>query len=242
MEIGGRNQETGVREPKAAESPPAAPAPMPPSVFAPPQIDRLAAEDPAARPAAVHPGAARKPGRLLRILVLLLVIALSAGIALYGDRLSGLGAYGYPGLFILNALASATLILPAPGLALAFGAGASLEPWLVGLAVGAGSTFGELTGYLAGFSGRGVIEDQALYNRVRKWMDRHGLWVIFLLALVPNPLFDLAGITAGVTKIPVWKFLAAAGVGKVIKATLVAFAGAETMSILGPVIQDWLAR
>lgn len=190
-----------------------------------------------------HPPAAGRPRRsLLRVLAILFVIILSVTIVAYGDRLARLGAYGYPGLFLLNLLASATLILPAPGLALAFAAGAALNPWLVGLVVGSGSTLGELTGYLAGFSGRGSIEDDPQYARVQRWMARFGLWVIFLLSLVPNPLFDVAGITSGVMKIPVWKFLAVTWVGKVIKSTLVALAGAGMMSTFGPLIQRWLTR
>lgn len=180
--------------------------------------------------------------RVLRILALVFVVALSLAIVVYGDRLTALGAYGYPGLFLLNLLASATLILPAPGLALAFAAGASLNPWLVGLAVGSGSTFGELTGYLAGFSGRGAIENNPNYPRVRGWMNRFGLWVLFVLSLVPNPLFDVAGITAGVMRIPVWKFLAVTWAGKVIKSVLVALAGAGMIGALRPLIQQWLAR
>lgn len=190
-----------------------------------------------------HPAAAGRPRRtLLRILAILFVIILSVTVVAYGDRLARLGAYGYPGLFLLNLLASATLILPAPGLALAFAAGAALNPWLVGLAVGSGSTLGELTGYLAGFSGRGAIETDPQYARVHGWMMRFGLWVIFFLSMVPNPLFDVAGIASGVMKIPVWKFLAVTWVGKVIKSTLVALAGAGMMSTFGPVIQRWLTR
>lgn len=170
------------------------------------------------------------------------VIGISVVIVLYADRLSQLGAYGYPGLFLLNLLASATLILPAPGLALAFAAGSALNPWLVGLAVGSGSTCGELTGYLAGISGRGVISNQAQYERISSLMRRYGLGVLFVLSLVPNPLFDVAGIIAGAMHIPVWQFLAATWVGKVIKTTVVALAGAGMMQALGPVIREWLAR
>lgn len=177
-----------------------------------------------------------------RIAVLLFVIALSAAIILYADRLSRLGAYGYPGLFLLNLLASATLILPVPGLALAFAAGSALNPWLVGLTVGSGSTIGELTGYLAGFSGRGVIANRAQYERVSGLMRRYGLGVLFVLSLIPNPLFDVAGIIAGMMRIPVWQFLAATWAGKVVKATLVALAGAGMISVFGPLIRDWLAR
>lgn len=239
--MAGRGQGAEDSRAGAGYAQPSAPAFASPLV-APPPIGPQGVEATPTQTVDAPQGAARKPSRLVRVLALLFVIVVSLGIALYGDRFSRLGAYGYPGLFLLNVLASATLILPAPGLALAFGAGASLHPVLVGLAVGTGSAFGELTGYLAGFSGRGVIEDRALYTRVQGWMSRFGLWVIFILGLIPNPLFDVAGITAGAMKIPVWKFLAAAGAGKVIKAMLVAYAGAGTMSLLGPIILKWLGR
>ncbi len=193
----------------------------------------------------IHPARRSSPGPrqiMLRVLAILFVIALSALIVIYSEQLVQLGAYGYSGLFLLNLLASATLILPAPGLALAFAAGASLNPFLVGLAVGAGSAIGELTGYLAGFSGRGIVESDPQYERVHRWMVTRGLWVIFILSIVPNPLFDVAGITAGAMRMPVWKFLGAALPGKVIKATLLALAGAGMMDALSPVIERLLMR
>jgi len=184
------------------------------------------------------------PGRtrLLRVLALLFVVVLSLLIVRYGNRLAGLGAYGYPGLFLLNLLASATLILPAPGIALAFAAGSALNPFLVGLAVGSGSTVGELTGYIAGASGRGIVKNDPNYPRIRDAMARYGLWIIILLSLVPNPLFDIAGMVAGATRIPVWQFLAAAWIGKVTKATLIALAGAGMIQALAPLIERWLVR
>lgn len=177
-----------------------------------------------------------------RVLALILVVALSAAIIAFRDRLAQLSGYGYLGLFLLNVATSATLILPVPGLALAFAAGSSFSPVLVGLAVGLGSTFGELTGYLAGYSGQGIVENQAQYARVQGWMRRYGLWVIFVLALIPNPVFDVAGILCGVLRIPVWKFLLAAGVGKVIKATVIAYAGLGTVHLLGPSLQHYIGR
>jgi uncharacterized membrane protein YdjX (TVP38/TMEM64 family) len=180
--------------------------------------------------------------KLLRVLAFLFVIALSVLVVLYGNRLSGLGAYGYPGLFLLNVASSATLILPAPGLALALAAGAALNPYLVGLAVGSGSALGELTGYVAGATGRGMVEGDPNYPRVRGWMENKGLAVIFVLSIVPNPIFDVAGIVAGAMRIPLWKFLVVAWAGKVIKSTLVALAGAGAMQALAPLIERWLTR
>jgi uncharacterized membrane protein YdjX (TVP38/TMEM64 family) len=175
----------------------------------------------------------------MRVMALVLVVGVSAAIIRYGDRLAALGSYGYLGLFLLNLLASATLILPVPGLALAFAAGSSFSPLGAGLAIGAGSTFGELTGYIAGYSGRGALENSERWQQVRRWMERYGLWVLFILSLVPNPLFDIAGITAGMMRIPIWKYLAACGAGKIIKATTLAYIGAGSIPWLEGLIRQW---
>jgi membrane protein DedA with SNARE-associated domain len=73
-------------------------------------------------------------------------------------------------------------------------------------------------------------------------MERFGVWVIFVMSLIPNPVFDIAGITAGMMRIPFWMFLIAAWAGNVLKATLVALACAGTMALLDPVIQRWLGQ
>ncbi|MGD9001150.1 MAG: VTT domain-containing protein, partial [Anaerolineae bacterium] len=55
--------------------------------------------------------------------------------------------------------------------------------------------------------------------------QRYGVFAIFLLALLPNPLFDVAGMAAGALRLPVWKFLLSCAAGKVIKNILFAVAG-----------------
>ena len=135
-------------------------------------------------------------------------------------------------LFGLAALSTATLILPAPGLALTAVAGAAGDPILVGIVVGLGQAVGELTGYFAGSSGRSFLPETAAIAKLSEWLQRRGVIVIFALALVPNPVFDVAGIAAGVLRMPVARYLAAAASGKVIKNIVVA-AGA---SILGGLV------
>jgi uncharacterized membrane protein YdjX (TVP38/TMEM64 family) len=129
-------------------------------------------------------------------------------------------------------LGNATVILPAPSLAIVSVVGAVLNPYLVGLIAGAGSALGELTGYLAGYSGRAVVQDEKRYAQVSRWMQRHGLWVIFVLSVIPNPLFDLAGIAAGVLRIPVHHFLLACFAGKTVKTTLFALGGNTLLDTL----------
>jgi uncharacterized membrane protein YdjX (TVP38/TMEM64 family) len=170
--------------------------------------------------------------QISRILALALVIAITVYIFSIRDQAERLQAYGLPGIFLLSILANATVILPAPGIALTFAFGAVFNPFLVAIAAGAGATLGELTGYLLGFSGRGIVDDFKAYERIKAWTARHGGWTILVLAFVPNPLFDLAGAAAGALGMPLPKFLFWVLIGKSLKMLLFAYAGA--MSI------DWL--
>jgi membrane protein DedA with SNARE-associated domain len=53
-----------------------------------------------------------------------------------------------------------------------------------------------------------------------------------VLALVPNPFFDLGGICAGALKMPVTRFLFWCTLGKMTKMVIVAFAGAYSIEWL----------
>ncbi|HET7010883.1 MAG TPA: VTT domain-containing protein [Anaerolineales bacterium] len=165
-----------------------------------------------------------------------LALAASIGITLFVFSLRGetqrLAAYGYPGIFVLSLLANATVILPAPGVAFTFAMGAVLPPPLVALVAGSGAALGEITGYLAGFSGQGLATGSAFYEKLRQWTAANGVWAILVLALIPNPFFDIAGATAGLLRMRFTTFLLATWAGKVIKMLAFAYAGAASFTWL----------
>jgi membrane protein YqaA with SNARE-associated domain len=167
--------------------------------------------------------------RIASLLAVAGVIALA--FALRG-RAAQFAAYGYPGIFLLSLLANATLILPVPGVALTFAMGAVFNPFGVALAAGTGATLGELTGYLAGFSGQGIADNLAIYQRLTEWMTRYGGWVVLVLAFIPNPFFDLAGAAAGALRMPLGKFLIWLWIGKTLKMLVFALAGANSITWL----------
>lgn len=171
-------------------------------------------------------------GKLFRFLVIFLVLAISVLIFSFRDRFAELAAIGYPGIFLVSLLGNATIILPAPSLALVFAMGSALPPLLVGLAAGVGEALGELTGYAAGFGGRAVIQDQKVYDRLEDWMQRRGGITVFVLSVFPNPFFDLAGIAAGTLRYPLWRFLLVCWLGKTIKTTVVAWAGSQSITLV----------
>lgn len=166
--------------------------------------------------------------RVLRVLVLLAVIALSIAIYAYRAQAVELANYGYVGIFLLSFLANATIILPAPGVMVVFVMGGVFSPWSMALTAGIGAALGELSGYAAGYGGQAIIENAQRYQQIVGWMQHKrslAYALIFVMALVPNPFFDLAGIAAGSLKIPLLPFLFWCGSGKIIKMLLFAYAG-----------------
>jgi uncharacterized membrane protein YdjX (TVP38/TMEM64 family) len=164
--------------------------------------------------------------------VILLSVAITLAILAWHDRIKGLGQYGYLGVFLISLMGNATVVLPAPSLAAVFAIGSVLNPVLVGLAAGVGEALGELTGFLAGYGGRAVVEDRAAFQRLERWVGRYGLIVIFVLSVIPNPLFDLAGIAAGMLRFPLWQFLLSCWAGKTLKTMAFALAGAQSADFL----------
>ena len=168
---------------------------------------------------------------LLRFGAFLAVVAIVALAVIFRDRVN-LGDVGYVGLALTVLIASGGLVLPVPSLASACAAGILLEPQYVALVAGSAGAVGELSGYFLGYSGRGVLDQSRLYQRMERWMRRRGWLVLFVVALVPNPIFDFVGIAAGALRYPVWRFLAIVWAGKFLKFFTVAYACVHSV--------DWL--
>lgn len=161
------------------------------------------------------------------LLMLLASIAISVLIIVFNKQLRDLQQFGYIGIFLLMFLGNATVLIPVPVLAplnILLG-GIFSSPLLLGITVGVASSFGELVGYLAGYSGSGIVKSSKVYKKIELQVEKYGLWAIFFLALIPNPLFDVAGLAAGALGIKWWKFLIAVTAGKTIRAIAFAYIG-----------------
>lgn len=169
---------------------------------------------------------------ILRILAVTAVIGISVYVFSIRERAADFAAYGYPGIFLIALLANATVFLPAPGIAIVFAMGSVIHPLGVALAAGAGGALGELSGYLAGFGGSAIVENAAAYARVQPQVQKWGGWAVLALAAIPNPFFDLAGIAAGASKMPIWKFLLFCWIGQTIKMAVFAYAGSQSLKWL----------
>jgi len=140
--------------------------------------------------------------------------------------------YSYLGLFLVEAISSASIFIPVPGYLAVLLAGAKLNPFGVAVASGLGSTVGELTGYLLGMGGMKLIGDRSDYVRrhsseleaARRIFSRYGPSAIFIFAATPLP-FDLAGILCGTLGFDLKIFFLGTFAGKTMKFLLLAYAG-----------------
>jgi membrane protein DedA with SNARE-associated domain len=177
----------------------------------------------------------------LQIGVLILMIAISIAVYFLRDQVRLLEGMGYPGIFLLNLVSSGSIAVPVPALPVVFGMAAVrvqgeplFNPFWVGVAAAIGATLGELSGYLAGLSGKAVMEKVGVYQRLHEWTVKYGLVTIAVFAFIPNPFFDFAGIAAGTLRMGMAKFLAATFIGKLGKMLIVAYGGAYSIG--------WIAR
>ncbi len=136
-------------------------------------------------------------------------------------------SFGYLGIFVISILGSATIFFPTPAILVVFAFGGILNPWIVGIVAGIGAAIGELIGYILGYGGKGLLEKKYKDDlaRAKRWMEKHGAFMIIILfAITPLP-DDIIGILCGVINYNVKKFFLASLIGKIIMHVLVALAG-----------------
>ena len=167
--------------------------------------------------------------RFLPIVGIALVVLVTVGIFLYRDRFAEMGMLGYPGVFLVSMVWNSTVLVPIPSFWTYFLLGTVFHPALVGLAGGGGAAIGEMTSYLAGYSGRAILSGKHVktYARVEQWINKRGIWVIFAFNLVPVFPFDLVGIAAGASRYPLWKFYLACLAGRSLSYGIIAYLGCQ---------------
>lgn len=156
--------------------------------------------------------------RIPALIVLIIILGVVAALYFYflrnPERLEDLQRFGYLGVFLTSIILNATVFLPAGNFIVMAISGVALNlPVLVGLAGGAGAAIGELSGYLAGYSGRAVILKQKSYDRIELWVKKWGMLTVIAAAAVPL-FFDLVGVASGVLRVPLWKFLVGCFIGR----------------------------
>jgi membrane protein YqaA with SNARE-associated domain len=170
--------------------------------------------------------------RLEGIAQIIIAIGIFAVVLILNSQVKELEAWGYLGVFAITLLSAATIVLPAPGWASVIALSTVLNPYLIGIAAGIGSGIGEITGYLAGDgAARVIVKNKRDLWKYKKLIKKYDLPAVFVLAFIPNPVFDVAGIAAGSVGIPLVRFLIATILGRILRYVLLAYLGAMSIGL-----------
>ena len=101
---------------------------------------------------------------------------------------------------------------------------------------------GEITAYYGGYLGAELVRGREFGgpSRLRRnieravsgvnWlMQRWGMATLFVLSAIPNPLFEVAGLTAGSVRMPFRRFMISVTAGKILRGILLAYYGADAL-------------
>lgn len=142
-------------------------------------------------------------------------------------------SYGYAGAFLISLFGNFTVFFPVPFVLTIYAFGATLNPLLLGLVCGLGSTVGEFSAYLIGRGGRKIIDDRYgdRLESAKLLVQEYGMAVIFVFAVLPLP-DDLILIPLGMLRYSLKKAMTAMLLGKTIMCVAVAYAGRYSYAII----------
>lgn len=120
------------------------------------------------------------------------------------------------GVFIACFFSNASILLPSSSIALVMEYALLINPIGVVFSGALGAALGELTGYCAGKSGRKLLPVK-VQKFLKKKMKRYKYFMIFLLSIIPLPIFDFIGIVSGMVRLNPIKFFITCFCGKFIK-------------------------
>ena len=157
-------------------------------------------------------------------LVVSLVFIIS-GVVLWTTGIFNIESVGYTSIWLLAFIGAALVFVPVGALAavcVAATPAADLNPLLIGVIAGSAEAIGELTGYFAGMGGKAIFDRNRFYLRFKNLFSRYAGLMLFFGSIIPNPLFDVMGITAGSMLYPVRRFVLIVFIAKSIKFTWIA--------------------
>jgi membrane protein YqaA with SNARE-associated domain len=137
-------------------------------------------------------------------------------------------SFAYVGAFVVTFLANALIAIPIPYIPIVAHIGATAAmPWLVVVLAALASVLGESVAFLAGRAEEGLVSEHPVYRRVHRVAERPLLAgaMLFLFAVPPNPIFDVAGLAAGAVGVPYRVFFVSVFAARLIRLAVIVWLG-----------------
>jgi membrane protein YqaA with SNARE-associated domain len=176
-------------------------------------------------------------------LYVVILIALSFGLtyllrylmAYFNIPIDRFAPTAYLAVFVVTLLSNVGIFVPVYiHVSIMMAAAQYWNPVLVALTASVAGTLGEMSGYYAGYLGKRIaqLENIPGYQRLVGWMKKYGPWGILIISAQPILPFDVAGLLAGASKMPLWKFLLPCWAGRFPKYLLACYLGPALWSLL----------
>lgn len=167
----------------------------------------------------------------LSIIALLLSTIISFLIFYFRDFFAGVQSLGLLGIFLINFFSSATFFVSGPAFLTVIAGGSIYSPLLVAFIASLGASAGDMVSYIFGFSGRHLalegLKKKIWFVVIENVFKAYGKIVVFLFAIIPNPLFDAIGLLAGVMGMKYYEFFVITLLGRFARFIILALIGAR---------------
>lgn len=165
------------------------------------------------------------------VAVLILSFSLSIALFLFRDYFRQLQSLGLIGIFLINFVSGASFFVSGPAFLTVIAGGSIYPPILVALVASLGASLGDMVSYLFGYSGRHLalpnLRKKIWFNVFEDLFKSYGTIIIFVFAIIPNPLFDAVGLFAGVLGMKYSKFFITMLIGRFTRFIILALIGAK---------------
>lgn len=170
-------------------------------------------------------------GKVGAILIFVLSIVLSVSFFIFRDFFKASSAFGLIGLFFVNFVSNASFFVSAPAFLTVVAGGNLYPPILVALVSSLGATAGDAVSFIFGIAGQKLakhkLEKKKWFAVLEKLFKKHGNWILFTLALAPNPIFDAIGLIAGIFGYSFYRFFLIVWLGRLIRYFFLAYFGSK---------------
>jgi len=165
------------------------------------------------------------------ILLIIISFVLPVLIFVFRDYFKEAKSLGLLGIFLINFASSATFFVSGPAFLTVIAGGSIYPPFLVAFIASLGASSGDMISYLFGYSGRnlalGGLRKKLWFVVIEDLFKVYGKIFVFLLALIPNPLFDAIGLFAGVLGMKYYEYFLIILLGRFARFVILALIGAR---------------
>jgi membrane protein YqaA with SNARE-associated domain len=169
-------------------------------------------------------------------LIILGISIFIIGISFYfREELAKFSSLGLVGIFLINLIGSATVFVPAPGIATVVAGGFIYNPLFVAIVSALGSAIGDFVGYALGHSSKEILlkKHSFWYKIFKETFHKYAAVFIIFFAFIPNPLFDFVGLIAGIFHYSPRKFLVYILIGRFLRNLILAYSPSIFMFFKG---------